>query len=91
MLAAAGPNVDREDFPESARLVDLAPTILAAAEAPASVRHGGSALPALVGSRAAMSASGSMADRPMATGESGLSDREAEEVEEHLRGLGYLE
>ncbi len=91
VLAAAGSNVDREGFPESARLVDLAPTILAAAEAPASVRHAGSALPTLVGSRAAMSASGSMADRPMATGESGLSDREAEEVEEHLRGLGYLE
>jgi predicted AlkP superfamily phosphohydrolase/phosphomutase len=103
VLAAAGPSVEREGFPESARLVDLAPSILAAVGAPASVRHSGSALPFLVGEEAAAAGPAGPAPSP-ATGAAGppppdlpgdggpgLDDREAEEVEEHLRGLGYLE
>ena len=49
VLAAAGGPVVREAFPESARLVDLAPTILAADGAPASVHHTGSALGEIAG------------------------------------------
>jgi predicted AlkP superfamily phosphohydrolase/phosphomutase len=94
VLAAAGPFVERSGFPDTARLVDLAPTILAAAGAPASVRHAGSVLTAVVGERAAASAAEAS---PRAAGDQGeergdaLNEREAEEVEEHLRGLGYLE
>lgn len=95
VLAAAGASVDRAGFPQQARLVDLAPTILAAAGAPASVRHSGSALAELVGASAAEAAgAGSDDERAHAddgTGGLGLNDMEAEEVEEHLRGLGYLE
>jgi predicted AlkP superfamily phosphohydrolase/phosphomutase len=93
VLAAAGPDVDRSRFPDAARLVDLAPTILAAVGAPASVTHSGSVLAAVVGERAAAAAgsrgatAGAGAETPVA----GITDSEAEELEEHLRGLGYLE
>jgi predicted AlkP superfamily phosphohydrolase/phosphomutase len=94
VLAAAGPNVDREHFPETARLVDLAPTILATAGAPASVRHSGSVLRELVGEKAAAVAGVAASDGASATQEPtapGLDEMEADEVEEHLRGLGYIE
>ena len=93
VLAASGPNVDRAAFPETARLVDLAPTILAAVGAPASVRHSGSALSAVVGPKAALAAGALDTREGRSTGSdrSGLDRREAQEVEDHLRGLGYLE
>jgi hypothetical protein len=92
VLAAAGPNVSRERFPQSARLVDLAPTILATVGAAASVRHSGSALAELVGDEAAASAAARASEHSGAvTAAAGLSETEAEELEGHLRGLGYLE
>lgn len=108
VLAAAGPSVDPGGFAGTpSRLVDLAPTILAALGVAPSVRHSGAPLPALVGAEAAAAASvariegpepgagaeeslGSSAARPKAP-ETGLDDEEADEVENHLRGLGYLE
>ncbi len=57
VLAAAGPHVAAgAALPETARLVDLAPTILATVGAPASVQHSGSALRELVGQDAAVAA-----------------------------------
>jgi predicted AlkP superfamily phosphohydrolase/phosphomutase len=91
VLAAAGPTVDRQAFPETARLVDLAPTILAAVRAPASVQHAGTVLRPLVGEEAAVAAGGTSADVDIADGGLGLDEMEADEVEEHLRGLGYIE
>ncbi len=94
VLAAAGPDVDRAGFPESARLVDLAPTILATVGAQASVRHSGAPLAQLIGDRAA-AAAGAAAPGAAPSGvdasSPGLDDLEADEVEEHLRGLGYIE
>jgi len=92
VLAATGPNVSREGFPQPARLVDLAPTILATVGAPASVRHSGSVLAGLVGEEAAAAAA-TRASEPAGTvaAAAGLSESEAEELEGHLRGLGYLE
>lgn len=91
VLAAAGPSVNSAGFPESARLVDLAPTILAAVGAPASVRHDGDVLRSLVGADFAAAAGAETPDGEEAEAGFGLDDTEAEEVEEHLRGLGYLE
>jgi predicted AlkP superfamily phosphohydrolase/phosphomutase len=93
VLAAAGPHVDVSAFPETARLTDLAPTILSAACAPASVRHSGAVLAAVVGDEALSAAlnGGRSEGAHGASEEAGLDEREAEEVEEHLRGLGYLE
>jgi predicted AlkP superfamily phosphohydrolase/phosphomutase len=92
VFAAAGPTVDGSAFPAAFHLVDLAPTILAAADAPASVRHSGSVLGAVVGHARAHAATEETAEAGAGDGaEDGLSDTEADEVEDHLRGLGYLE
>ena len=94
VFAAAGPTVDRAALADGPfQLVDLAPTILAAAGAPASVAHSGTVLTAVVGEDAARRA-GQAAPAAGREGErlaAGLNESEAEEVEEHLRGLGYLE
>jgi predicted AlkP superfamily phosphohydrolase/phosphomutase len=93
VLAAAGPHVQRDAFPDFALLVDLAPTILAAAGAPATVSHSGSVLRFLVGDDVAVGAASSAGGPSEAAPEpgAGLNEDEADEVEEHLRGLGYLE
>src|SRR2546427_2836700 len=96
VLAAAGPSVEPTEFDgRPFRLVDLAPTILAALGATPSVRHSGARLPALLGSGGAGAPGDSwIPDQtsPARPAKSpGLDDAEAEEVEEHLRGLGYLE
>jgi predicted AlkP superfamily phosphohydrolase/phosphomutase len=91
VLTAAGPAVDRSRFPETANLVDLAPTILAAVGAEASVRHAGSVLKAVVGEELAVAAGAEPVEEAEEADGFGLDDTEAEEVEEHLRGLGYLE
>jgi predicted AlkP superfamily phosphohydrolase/phosphomutase len=93
VLAAAGPRVATgSSFPSNARLVDLAPTILAAVGAPASVQHSGTILSELVGDDAAVAA-GAEPMLPAADDATGLAldETEADEVEEHLRGLGYIE
>ena len=97
VFVAAGPDVDSSAFPPAFRLVDLAPTILAAAGVDASVHHSGSALVPVVGTRAAGATGEAQMRRtkagvaPTDGGNSELDESEAEEVEEHLRGLGYLE
>jgi hypothetical protein len=72
--------------------VDLAPTILAAVGASSSVRHTGAVLDPLVGKPAATTVIPGIATSPEET-DAGfdMGEEEAEEVEEHLRGLGYLE
>jgi len=94
VLVAAGPNVDRGRFPEVARLVDLAPTILAAAGAPSPVRHAGHALADVVGEPAATTASAAAVEETGSGGDPsgfGMGEDDAAEMEDHLRGLGYLE
>ena len=103
VIAAAGPRVRAGAFAESPGLIDLAPTILAAVEAPASVKHDGQVLSALVGDRGRgplrlrhRLRRGRRGHRPRRwaprTPEArGPDDTEAAEMEEHLRGLGYLE
>jgi hypothetical protein len=77
------------------KLIDMAPTILAALQAgehrarralPPRHRREHRRLPARAGGAG-------RADPGMPTGEdtSTVSDTEADEMEEHLRGLGYLE
>ncbi|HYH28596.1 MAG TPA: alkaline phosphatase family protein [Actinomycetota bacterium] len=89
VIAAAGPRVRPEAFARPASLVDIAPTVLGALGVPASVKHDGEVLSALVGDEASVAASSSTRERPQ--DDSGLDADEALEVEEHLRGLGYLE
>jgi predicted AlkP superfamily phosphohydrolase/phosphomutase len=94
VIVAAGPGV--KPFEQPPLLVDMAPTILAALDAPASIEHTGRVLHEVVGAEAKVSqaeAKPSVQVPGMPTGseESNVSDTEADEMEEHLRGLGYLE
>jgi predicted AlkP superfamily phosphohydrolase/phosphomutase len=92
VIVAAGPNV--KPFEQPPLLIDLAPTILAALGAPASIEHTGRVLHEVVGSEAKVSRGESAAaipGMPSGDGESNVTDTEADEMEEHLRGLGYLE
>jgi predicted AlkP superfamily phosphohydrolase/phosphomutase len=93
VIAAAGPQVGAEALAEPALLVDMAPTILAALGVPASVKHDGQVLVPLVGEEGQVEAArAAAASEPVeARDESGLDENEAEELEDHLRGLGYLE
>jgi arylsulfatase A-like enzyme len=97
VIVAAGPRVASDAFEQQPpSLIDLAPTILAAVDAPASVQHTGKVLQPLVGEDAMVRAGdAAVEDAPAAIpgmgGEAAVTDTEADEMEEHLRGLGYLE
>jgi predicted AlkP superfamily phosphohydrolase/phosphomutase len=95
VIVAAGPNV--KPFEQPPLLIDMAPTILAALGAPSTIEHTGRVLHEVVGSEAKVSRGDSfepaVAIPGMTSGDekSNVTDTEADEMEEHLRGLGYLE
>jgi len=93
VIVAAGPGV--KAFEQPPMLVDLAPTILAALQAPASIEHTGRVLHEVVGdagvTRREDTPSVAIPGMPTGEGPSAVSDTEADEMEEHLRGLGYIE
>ncbi|MGH2636296.1 MAG: alkaline phosphatase family protein [Actinomycetota bacterium] len=94
VIVAVGPDV--KQFEHTPLLVDMAPTILAALDAPATVDHTGRVLHELLGSGASVkhterAPAVQIPGMPSGDQESTVSDTEADEMEEHLRGLGYLE
>jgi len=89
VIVATGPKVSA--FEQQPLLIDLAPTILAALDAPASIKHTGRVLHEIVGSEASVRAGASSPASGAREEEPGVTDTEADEMEEHLRGLGYLE
>jgi predicted AlkP superfamily phosphohydrolase/phosphomutase len=88
-IVAVGPKV--QPFAQTPMLVDMAPTLLAALDAPASIKHTGRVLHEVVGSEAAVKAGEQVEFVQSSDAEPTVSDTEADEMEEHLRGLGYLE
>ena len=91
VIVASGPKVDRDGFAQSSpNLIDIAPTLLAALDAPASVAHTGKVLPEVVGREATVRAGQAAGSVEAGEGDA-VSETEADEMEEHLRGLGYLE
>ncbi len=93
VIAAAGPDVRANAFAEPALLVDVAPTVLAALGVSASTKHDGQALSSVVGAETEVGARAALAEAAEvgSADAEGLDAGEALEVEEHLRGLGYLE
>jgi predicted AlkP superfamily phosphohydrolase/phosphomutase len=89
VIVAAGPGVT--PFTSTPRLIDMAPTILAALDAPAGIKHTGSVLSSVVGDETSVKAEEVAGTVEVADEEQTVSDTEADEMEEHLRGLGYLE
>jgi predicted AlkP superfamily phosphohydrolase/phosphomutase len=88
-IVAVGPDV--KPFEREPLLIDMAPTLLAALEAPAGIEHTGRVLTEVVGSGAQVRAGGHQGASATTTDEPTVTDTEADEMEEHLRGLGYLE
>ncbi len=75
----------------------MAPTILAALDAPAAVKPTGRILHEVVGSGASLTER-EATEKPSTQGvvipgmdNTVVTDTEADEMEEHLRGLGYIE
>ena len=89
VIVAAGPAVT--PFTSTPYLIDMAPTLLAALDAPAGIKHTGSVLSNVVGSEASVKSEAVAGTVEIADEEQTVSDTEADEMEEHLRGLGYLE
>ncbi len=89
-IVAVGPNV--KPFESQPALIDMAPTLVAALDAPTAVTPKGRILHEIVGSDKALTAREATPSVQIpGMGESAVSDTEADEMEEHLRGLGYIE
>jgi predicted AlkP superfamily phosphohydrolase/phosphomutase len=104
VIVAVGPNV--EPFERPPALIDMAPTLVAALDAPTAVKPTGRVLTEIIGGEGALTErevaegdAGSTAPGPAIPGmtipgmgdESAVNESEADEMEEHLRGLGYIE
>jgi len=90
VLVAAGAGIAAGPLANPARLIDLGPTALAALEVPSAIPRDGVALTDLTGGLE-LTVGG---DRRRSAGggvESGLTSDEESEIEDHLRGLGYVE
>jgi predicted AlkP superfamily phosphohydrolase/phosphomutase len=89
-IVAVGPNV--EPFQQQPALIDLAPTLVAALDAPTAVTPTGRILHEAVGDKALTAREATPTVQIPGMGDSSaVSDTEADEMEEHLRGLGYIE
>jgi predicted AlkP superfamily phosphohydrolase/phosphomutase len=90
VLVATGPEVTAGPLAEPAKLVDLGPTAMATLGVPTGISRDGRVLSALAGAATLETADGSGRAVSGST-EAGLSAGEEQEVEDHLRGLGYVE
>jgi len=90
VVVAAGPQVTTGPLRETVELIDLAPTALATLGVPSAIERDGKVISQFVGRDVALevAAGGAAAGGPAS---SGLTSDEESEIEEHLRGLGYVE
>jgi predicted AlkP superfamily phosphohydrolase/phosphomutase len=90
VVIATGPEVSPGPLGEAAELIDLAPTALAALNVASGIDRDGKVLRPLVGGDVTLTVSNGSAST---TGENeeGLTSEEEGEIEDHLRGLGYVE
>jgi arylsulfatase A-like enzyme len=90
VVVATGPEVTPGPMGETARLIDLAPTALAALGVPSAVRRDGVVLRSLAGD-VELETREDVGEGKTRTDDSGLTSDEEGEIEDHLRGLGYVE
>ena len=96
IIAAVGPKVTPGPLTKPARLIDLGATALAGLGVPSGVERDGGVLESLVGGDAGLEVKdfgeeSTGAKQPSVEPDSPLSSSEEEEIEGHLRGLGYVE
>lgn len=90
VVVATGPEVTPGPLTEEARLIDLGPTSLAALGVPSAIPRDGRVLPTLVGAGVELTVTDAAVAGPTAD-DTGLTSDEEGEIEDHLRGLGYVE
>ena len=90
VVIAIGPDVQPGPLEETAELVDLAPTALAALGVPSAIERDGKVLHSLAGD-VALETRTETRDVKRMSDEAGLTTEEQGEIEDHLRGLGYVE
>jgi predicted AlkP superfamily phosphohydrolase/phosphomutase len=90
VIVASGPEVTPGQLRQSAQLIDLGPTCLAALGVASTVPRDGKVLTTLAG-QAELQVAGSGAASSGGSLEAPLTADEESEIEEHLRGLGYVE
>lgn len=91
VVVAAGPEVQPGPLQETVRLIDLMPTAVAALGVSSAVPRDGRPIESLVGAGIELEVSESGSPGASAPPESGLTSDEEGEIEDHLRGLGYVE
>jgi hypothetical protein len=91
VLVAAGPDVIAGPLEQPAHLIDLTPTAMAALDVPSSIPRDGRVLTVLVGDGAEVRVEADVAAGSDVGADTGLTSDEEGEIEDHLRGLGYVE
>jgi predicted AlkP superfamily phosphohydrolase/phosphomutase len=91
VIVATGPEVTPGPLTEEARLIDLGPTAMAALGVPSGVPRDGHVLSSLVGPGLELTVDESSDGPAGAVDDTGLTSDEEGEIEDHLRGLGYVE
>jgi predicted AlkP superfamily phosphohydrolase/phosphomutase len=91
VVVATGPEVTPGPLKETAELIDLGPTSLAALGVPTAVERDGKVLKTLVGDDVTLEVKEGAGDKADAVDPTGLTSDEEGEIEDHLRGLGYVE
>jgi predicted AlkP superfamily phosphohydrolase/phosphomutase len=91
VIVAVGPEVIPGPLQETAHLIDLGPTALAALGAPSAIPRDGGVLRSLVGDGVELRVLEGEEAKGAEDVQSGLTSDEEGEIEEHLRGLGYVE
>lgn len=91
VLVATGPEVTPGPLKETAELIDLAPTAMAALGVPSGIPRDGKVLESLLGSGKQLVVVQRGPGEPSDYGQTGLTSDEETEIEDHLRGLGYVE
>ncbi len=92
VVVATGPEVTPGPLSETAELIDLGPTSMAALGVPTAVPRDGKVLRSLVGDGVKLDVlEQDDASKASSDDASGLTSTEEDEIEGHLRGLGYVE
>jgi predicted AlkP superfamily phosphohydrolase/phosphomutase len=91
VVVATGSGVTAGPLKEGAELIDLGPTSLAALGVPSATPRDGKVLPSLVGEGVKLDVLVDDRESGPEQDGTGLTSDEEGEIEEHLRGLGYVE
>jgi predicted AlkP superfamily phosphohydrolase/phosphomutase len=91
VIVATGPEVKPGPLEETVELIDLGPTSMAALGVPSAMPRDGKVISALVGPDAQLAVSEAVGAAAGSTDQTGLTSDEETEIEDHLRGLGYVE